>query len=187
MVWWRAGRIPRPLCRRMPTIDGTPGPYRFFFYSVDCAEPMHVHVRRGESECKFWLDPVTLAVNYGFASHELSTIKRTILESVPASWRRGMSTAAQRKAEPRLRSVTVSADEITAHLEDGRVVTVPLSWSWRLERATAAQRKNYRIAANGLGAYWPDVDEDLSARGFLEGTPAPRPPEIGSTGERKEG
>ena len=88
-----------------------------------------------------------------------------------------MSTAAQRKAEPRLRSVDVTADGITAQFEDGRTVTIPLSWSWRLERATAAQRKNYRIAANGLGAHWPDVDEDLSARGFFEGTPAPRPPE----------
>lgn len=86
-----------------------------------------------------------------------------------------MSTAAQKGVEPRLRSVDVTDDGITAHLEDGRVVTVPLSWSWRLERATAAQRKNYQISGNGEGAHWPAVDEDLSARGFLEGTPAPRP------------
>ena len=30
----------------MPTIRGIPGPYRFFFYSFDCNEPKHVHVRR---------------------------------------------------------------------------------------------------------------------------------------------
>lgn len=86
-----------------------------------------------------------------------------------------MSTAAQKKTEPRLRSVDVSDNGIAAHFDDGRVVTVPLSWSWRLERATAAQRKNYQIIGAGEGAHWPDVDEDLSARGFLEGTPAPRP------------
>ena len=64
----------------MPTIDGIPGPHRFFFYSLDCAEPMHVHVRRDACECKFWLEPVALADNHGFASRELATIKRTILE-----------------------------------------------------------------------------------------------------------
>ena len=43
----------------MPSIRGIPGPYRFFFYSFDCAEPMHVHVERDEATCKFWLQPLT--------------------------------------------------------------------------------------------------------------------------------
>ena len=30
----------------MPTVRNIPGPYRFFFYSFDCHEPPHVHVRR---------------------------------------------------------------------------------------------------------------------------------------------
>jgi hypothetical protein len=30
----------------MPTVPGISGPYRFFFYSFDCNEPQHVHVRR---------------------------------------------------------------------------------------------------------------------------------------------
>jgi hypothetical protein len=29
----------------MPTVKGMAGPYRFFFYSFDCNEPMHVHVQ----------------------------------------------------------------------------------------------------------------------------------------------
>jgi len=39
----------------MPTIKGIPGPYRFFFYSFDCNEPMHVHVHveRERMSCKF--------------------------------------------------------------------------------------------------------------------------------------
>ena len=27
----------------MPTVKSIPGPYRLFFYSFDCNEPMHVH------------------------------------------------------------------------------------------------------------------------------------------------
>jgi hypothetical protein len=50
----------------VPRIQGIPGPYRFFFYSFDCQEPPHVHVRRERLTCKFWLDPVSLAGNDGF-------------------------------------------------------------------------------------------------------------------------
>ena len=39
----------------MPTIKDIPGPYRFYFYSFDCNEPMHVHVGRDDTMCKFWL------------------------------------------------------------------------------------------------------------------------------------
>ena len=47
--------------------------YRFFFYSDegDPREPMHVHVRRGRDNAKFWLRPeVKLAYNRGFTSAE---------------------------------------------------------------------------------------------------------------------
>ena len=86
-----------------------------------------------------------------------------------------MRTVARKKTEPRIRSVEVTDETITAWLVDGRVVSVPLWWSWRLEAATPEQRRNHRLIADGYGVHWPDVDEDLSANGFLNGTPAPRP------------
>ena len=53
------------------------GPYRFYFYSYDCGEPRHIHVDRGSSSAKFWLDPdVLLAENYGFSRSELRDIER---------------------------------------------------------------------------------------------------------------
>ena len=64
----------------MPAIDDIPGPYRVFFYSFDCAEPIHVHVRRDRSTCKFWLDPLSLARNNGFSAHELNRIRRLIVD-----------------------------------------------------------------------------------------------------------
>jgi hypothetical protein len=60
----------------MPTISKIPGPYRFYFYSFDCAEPIHVHVRREKMVCKFWLDPLSLSYNDGFPAHELNRIHR---------------------------------------------------------------------------------------------------------------
>ncbi len=64
----------------MPTIPGIPGPFRFFFYSFDCNEPVHVHVQRDWAVCKFWLDPLELAANSGFSPRELRGILRIIFE-----------------------------------------------------------------------------------------------------------
>ena len=66
----------------MPTIGGIPGPYRFFFYSFDCNEPKHVHVRRDKSTCKFWLEPVALSKNNGFTAKELNRIRQLILANL---------------------------------------------------------------------------------------------------------
>jgi len=64
----------------MPTVLGIPGPYRFFFYSFDCAERSHVHVRRESRVCKFWLRPLELAHPGRFSTHELHGIERLILQ-----------------------------------------------------------------------------------------------------------
>lgn len=84
-----------------------------------------------------------------------------------------MSTAVS--TEIRIARVEVTDERITAHLEDGRVISVPLAWSWRLSDATPAQRANWRLIGEGHGVHWPDVDEDISAEGMLNGTPARRP------------
>ena len=75
-------------------------------------------------------------------------------------------------SDPRIKTVEVSEDLITAHLVDGRIISVPLAWSWRLSSATPAQRTRYEIIGDGHGVHWPDLDEDISAEGMLTGTPA---------------
>ena len=77
-------------------------------------------------------------------------------------------------SEPRIIILKVTRDSIIAQLADGRTVSVPLAWSWRLSEATAKQRNNFEIMGNGQGVYWPDLDEDISAAGMLGGTPARR-------------
>ncbi len=84
-----------------------------------------------------------------------------------------MSTAASN--DPRITAIEVTDDTIAAQLADGRTVSVPLAWSWRLADATPEQRNNFEIIASGEGVHWPDVDEDISARGMLQGVPAPPP------------
>ena len=86
-----------------------------------------------------------------------------------------MSTAAS--SDARITRVEVSDETIAAHLVDGRVISVPLAWSWRLTAASPTQRAKYEIIGDGQGVHWPDVDEDISAAGMLTGTPA-RPPKL---------
>jgi len=85
-----------------------------------------------------------------------------------------MSTAAK-IVEPRVMNIEVSDDEIIAHLVDGRTISVPLVWSWRLSEATPEQRQHWKILGDGQGVHWPDIDEDISVEGLLYGAPAHRP------------
>jgi len=84
-----------------------------------------------------------------------------------------MTTAAS--STPRIESARLARGRIRVRLVDGREISLPLSWSWRLSDATPAQRANFRLIGTGQGLHWPDLDEDLSVEGMLSGSPTPRP------------
>ena len=54
--------------------------YRFFFFSWEGREPPHIHVADAGRYAKYWLEPVNLADNRGFRSHELTEIRQIVLE-----------------------------------------------------------------------------------------------------------
>ena len=55
----------------MPTVLRV-GRFRFFFFfSNERREPPHIHVKAASDQATFWLDPILLAANYGFAAREL--------------------------------------------------------------------------------------------------------------------
>ena len=83
-------------------------------------------------------------------------------------------TTLEPKAGERVMGVHITDDAISVDLFDGRTITIPLVWFPRLLHATPEQRANWRIAGAGYGIHWPDIDEDLSAHGLLQGAPAPR-------------
>ena len=78
------------------------------------------------------------------------------------------------RAGERIVDVRLDENTLSAHLADGRVITVPLAWYPRLMDATAEQRENWQIAGGGFGIHWPELDEDLSSEGLLRGAPAPK-------------
>jgi len=92
-----------------------------------------------------------------------------------------MNTAVS--SDPRIENVRVTQDEIIAELVDGRVISVPVAWSWRLADATPAQRAHFRLIGTGQGVHWPEIDEDISVEGMLYGIPARRPRSIPALAE----
>jgi hypothetical protein len=63
----------------MPTVLRD-GPYSFVFFSFDRGEPPHIHVKRDRQIAKFWLEPIALAKNCGFADHELNHVQRLVVQ-----------------------------------------------------------------------------------------------------------
>jgi hypothetical protein len=76
------------------------------------------------------------------------------------------------RMDARAKDVRTTSDELSVLLADGRRVSVPLAWFPRLLHATPAERENWRLLGDGEGIHWPDLDEDLSVAGLLEGRPA---------------
>ncbi len=73
--------------------------------------------------------------------------------------------------------VTCTDRNLTVALSDGRTITVPTWWYPRLFAATPAQRAEVELMFFGI--HWPQIDEDISISGLLNGAKAPgaRPPE----------
>lgn len=51
----------------MPTILFVMG-WRFFFYANERDEPIHIHCRKAEKECKYWLDREAFAIEEAYST-----------------------------------------------------------------------------------------------------------------------
>jgi len=67
------------------------------------------------------------------------------------------------------KSVRFDDDLMHVSLTDGRVVSVPIIWFPLLHEATSQQREKYEIDGGGVSLYWPEIDEDISVAGLLDG------------------
>jgi hypothetical protein len=61
----------------MPTILFVLG-WRFFFYSNELNEPIHIHARKDNQECKFWLDRRNLDIQPAFCFNMNDKDKRQV-------------------------------------------------------------------------------------------------------------
>jgi len=54
-------------------------------------------------------------------------------------------------------------------MSDQKEIRFPVEVNNKLKNATDLQRKNIEIICGGTGLHWPDLDEDLSVTGIMEG------------------
>jgi hypothetical protein len=75
-----------------------------------------------------------------------------------------------------LKKVVCTDEQLILLLEGGQEVRTPLWHYPRLLNATPDQRNHYEIMQFGI--HWPEIDEDLSIQGILEGRKAPNAQEV---------
>ena len=73
--------------KAIPDIEG----FKFFFWSNERSEPIHVHVFKAGANAKFWLEPqIRLAWNRGFKSTQLRRILNVLTNqryAIQEAWR----------------------------------------------------------------------------------------------------
>jgi hypothetical protein len=65
------------------------------------------------------------------------------------------------------KTVRFDDDSMWVHLDDGRVIAVPLAWFPRLLTASPEQRSQFELSPRGI--HWDALDEDISIDGLLAG------------------
>ena len=80
-----------------------------------------------------------------------------------------MSSSTTNATAVHAQGVSDSGDTLTVELSDGRSLSVPLGWYPRLVHGTPEERSNWRLAGQGSGVHWPELDEDLSVENLLAG------------------
>jgi len=67
-------------------------------------------------------------------------------------------------------NLIVSQEKLTAQLNDGRELSIPISWftKWGVENVSAKKLRNYEIK-RGKNIYFPEIDEVLGIEVFIYG------------------
>ncbi len=71
------------------------------------------------------------------------------------------------REEDRPTRVQIDDGMLRVTLQDGREISTPLDWYPRLAQASSGQLANVELSIAGI--HWPDLDEDLSVSGMLQG------------------
>ncbi len=64
--------------------------------------------------------------------------------------------------------ISPKLDIIYVRLNHDITFIIPTAFYKGLKNASAKQLKHFKLIGNGTGIHWPDLDEDLSLKGFLK-------------------
>ena len=69
----------------------------------------------------------------------------------------------------KITEVSTEGGLLTVWLNDGRILSLPLTWYPALSSASPAERAVWQTSGAGRGVHWPALDYDLGLDGLLEG------------------
>jgi uncharacterized protein DUF4160 len=61
----------------MPTVLAISG-WRFFFYSNENNEPIHIHAKKAEMECKYWINENDFEIEEAYSYNLTPTARKEI-------------------------------------------------------------------------------------------------------------
>lgn len=80
-----------------------------------------------------------------------------------------MSSSQTETSMPVARHVSVTDEQLTVELVDGRIVSIPLSWYPRLAHGNPEERSDWVLISRGEGIHWPRLDEDIHVADVVAG------------------
>ncbi len=69
----------------------------------------------------------------------------------------------------KVKKAWIENDMVCMLMSDNKEIRFPLDANRKLSKASETQRNNIEIICGGTGLHWPDLDEDLSVIGIMEG------------------
>jgi len=58
-------------------------------------------------------------------------------------------------------------DKIYVYLKSGDILTLPYSYTKKIQNATKEELFNYRLIGGGIGIHFEQIDEDISLSGII--------------------
>jgi hypothetical protein len=67
-----------------------------------------------------------------------------------------------------IKSIGLGMDKLFIELTSNNIMTIPYTYTKKLQNATFEELNDYRLIGNGIGIHFEKLDEDISINGILK-------------------
>lgn len=154
--------------------------YWFLFSSSENNKPVRGHVAKNHAEGKCGWSLGFRSPIKGFGARGQNDIPHLTRANFSFLLKSGMNTSVNNQfdaIESLIMNEGLCIEALDFHPEQEMMLVIlntkvalnqSLSAYTSLKNADKSQLQQYRLIAGGTGVHWPDLDEDLSLKGFLQ-------------------
>jgi hypothetical protein len=152
--------------------------WRVFFYSNEGHEPIHIHARKGDAECKYGFNTSLYEISEVWSFNFTPELRREIrkisfdnFDLIVDKWTDRFGTNAAPNDEDVVLAKSINRqDDYMVLLISSLDIEVGIPWnkcSKGMAAASKEQQLNCELSPGGYGIHWPDLEEDLSIGGLV--------------------